>query len=224
MTIIVPRSAWGAKKAEPGGNRFKPPILGMAVHWEDRTPQENHDKCDDEVRWVQAFHMGPERGWNDIAYNAIACNHGRLYQGRIGGCAANGSNFGNDHFPAVCWLGKPGYQPTDAALAAIHDAKEYLHIPADGPVYPHNHFWPTACPGPYLTAWCKAGAHDPTKPKPPPDPRHYLVTYVDGTGATVSRWKSAQEYDDFTRKVRDDHKDDTVPWPWSSIFDPVGEP
>lgn len=204
MTIIVPRSAWGAKPAEPGGNKFVMPHLGMAVHWEDAPPQADHDLCDNEVRAVQAFHMGPSRGWNDIAYNAIACNHGRLYQGRIGGCAANGSNFGNERFPAVCWLGKPGFTPTDLALGAIHDAQEYLNIPASDPVYPHNHFWPTACPGPALTAWCKAGAKDPTgKPKPPPL-KHYQMTGPDG----VTRIQTEGELHDFIDRQQEAHKDD----------------
>lgn len=178
MTIWVPRAAWGARPAIPGGNKFSPPILGKGVHWEAAPPPANHDDCDNAVREIQNFHMNV-RGWNDVAYNAIACNHGRLFQGRIGGTAANGTNFGNEHFPAVCWLGGPGHAPTDAALGAIFDATELLHIPADTPTYPHNHFVATACPGPALTAWCKAGGHDPAKPKPPLE-KHFRWTGLDG--------------------------------------------
>lgn len=204
MTVIVPRSAWGAKPAVPGGNRFSPPLLGLAIHWEAAAPPADHAKCDDAVRLIQAFHMGPSRKWNDIAYNAIACNHGYLYQGRIGGTAANGTDFGNQHFPAACWLGGPGHVPTDAALGALHDAKAYLHVSSDKPVYPHNHFFATACPGPALTAWCKAGAPDPSnKPKPPPD-KHFAVTGPEG----VRRICTNSELCDYFDRQREGHQDD----------------
>jgi hypothetical protein len=163
LAKIIARGDWGAVAPKGARNQLGS-VLGVSVHWEAAAPPQDHADCAKAVKQIQAFHMGPSRGWSDIAYNYLACNHGFLFEGRGKGIgsAANGTDFGNQHFYAVCWLGGPGHKPEDEALGAIADARAMLA--PDGDVFPHAHFFATACPGPDLSAWVKLGAKDPGKP------------------------------------------------------------
>ena len=164
MAKIISRAEWGAVAPKGARNKLGS-VMGVAVHWEAAAPPKNHDQCAGAVKQIQEFHMGPSRKWSDIAYNYLACDHGFLFEGRGKGIgsAANGTDFGNQHFYAVCWLGGPGHEPADAALGAIADARRMLS--PDGQVFPHSHFFATACPGPKLAAWVKGGAKDPGNPE-----------------------------------------------------------
>lgn len=221
MTTFVTRAQWGARAAKPGGNKFGA-IYGTAVHWEAAPPPALHSACDDAVRRVQAFHMDG-RGWNDIAYNLIACDHDYLFEGRQGGTAANGTDFGNEHFPAVCWLGGPGHVPKDGALRAIATARGRLGG-NDKPIFPHSHFHPTACPGPFLTTWVKQGAHAPGKPKPPPPVPHFEVAYTDKAGAAHKRAVYLADLEEFFRTAANAHEGDDVPYPVVVTYYPDGVP
>lgn len=167
------------------------------------------------------------RGWNDIAYNLVACDHDYLFEGRHGGTAANGTDYGNEHFPAVCWLGGPGHTPKDGALRAIDSARGRLGG-NDKPIYPHNHFYATACPGPFLTAWVKGGAHPPGAPPAPKPVLHWGVTFTDDQGQQQTRgpWTGAQ-VDDFRLRVSQNHVDDKPGDPntvYIATFYPGGAP
>jgi hypothetical protein len=114
------------------------------------------DRCDDKVRVIQGFHMDT-RGWNDIAYSFVVCPHGNVFEGRGWGVrtAAQGTNAGNSHFHAVCFLGGKGDPVTDAAKAAISAVRAELvrRLPRATDVKPHSWFHSTACPGPALRIW-----------------------------------------------------------------------
>jgi hypothetical protein len=206
VTTIVTRAQWGARAARPGGNVFST-ILGLAVHWEDAPPPTAHSGCAAAVRAIQKFHMDV-RGWNDLAYNFVACNHDYLFQGRVGGCAANGTDYGNQHFKAVCWLGGPGHTPTDGALSAMAYCRTHQGLDGD-PIYPHSHFYPTDCPGDSLRGWIAGGAKDPTKPPVPRPEKHWQVMGPDG----VLRIYTLGELTDYFGRQQDAHADDPTGTP-----------
>jgi len=111
---FVSRAQWGARSASTSTN-ITPD--GVAVHWEGpHIGSFPHSSCAALVRGIQAFHMDT-RGWADLAYSAIGCPHGYVFEGRGPGhrTAANGTDDGNQRFYAVCFLGGEGDEFTLAA-------------------------------------------------------------------------------------------------------------
>lgn len=113
----------------------------------------NHADCIRVWKGWQAFHMGPERGWVDIAYTGGICPHGYAFAGRGVGVrtAANGTNGGNFTFYAVVFILGGDQQPTREAW----DAFEWwvMHLRGKGAgdrVVPHSWHKPTGCPGPHV--------------------------------------------------------------------------
>jgi len=170
---FVSRAEWGARWAS-SSTSITP--VGVAVHWEGPhmgTP--THDRCAGIVRGFQAFHMDTN-GWADIAYSAVVCPHGYVFEGRGRGhrTAANGSNDGNQRFYAVCFMGGEGDVFTDEARDGINDAIDWL---GGGQITGHRDHTDTACPGDEIYAWVQAGhprsgvtEPPPTRPpEPPPD-------------------------------------------------------
>lgn len=81
---LVTRTQWGAK---PPKNRLTMPVAakeGIFIHYtsSDSDEQSDHAKCAGRVKGIQDFHMGPSRGWSDIAYSFVVCKHGTIFEGR----------------------------------------------------------------------------------------------------------------------------------------------
>lgn len=151
---LVTRAQWGAR---PPRNRTPLNPTGATAHWEG--PHMGvfpHTACPSKVRGIQAFHMD-SRGWSDIAYNAIVCPHGYVFEGRGPGVrsAANGTDPGNDNDAAVCYLSGEGDPFTPAGAQAMADAMHWLS--PGGKRHAHRDWKPTACPGDTIAAW----AHSP---------------------------------------------------------------
>lgn len=163
----VNRSTWGARAPlhapTPIGT-----VLGMGVHYSAMNADERsyHTECAARVRAIQNFHMSPDpndpsKPWNDIAYNWLVCKHGYVFVGRGRGIrsAANGTDSGNDHYPAVCFLGDDTVGRDDVtskgrrALAELI-ARETGLVAGDTSVRPHSFFRRTTCPGDDLRAFC----------------------------------------------------------------------
>lgn len=171
---LVNRSEWGARaprhKDSIGG------VYGIAIHWEGpRMGSFPHDLCDDKVRGIQRFHMD-SRGWNDIAYNFLVCPHGAVFEGR--GLwirsAAQGTNEGNGHYYAACYLGGQGDPFTAEAKRAFNELIGYVQANGAGKnVKGHREFHATACPGEEIFLWLKANrpSQGSSKPLPKPTPR-----------------------------------------------------
>lgn len=119
-----------------------------------------HDKCAAKVRGIQAFHMDRRR-WDDIAYSFVVCPHGAIYEGRGWGVrtAANGTDFGNDHYFAACYLGGEGDPFTEEAKQAYRFLEWAFRqrYGRDPEVRPHSSFKTTACPGPAIRTWIATG-------------------------------------------------------------------
>jgi hypothetical protein len=118
-----------------------------------------HSKCADKVRVIQRFHI-VTRGWADIAYNAVVCPHGSVFEGRglHTTSAANGDTVPNDTHYAVCYLGGENDPFTDAGKQGFHDAVQWLRTEGDaGPeVNGHRDHKSTACPGDAIYAWLRS--------------------------------------------------------------------
>lgn len=171
-TPFVPRSEWGARPAT--GRAPINATFGTTIHWEG--PQMGihpHSACASYVRGIQRFHMDT-RGWTDIAYSAVVCPHGYVFEGRWVNrkTGANGTNVGNATAYAICYLGGQGDPFTPEARVAIYDATVHLrsHGGAGPGVNCHRDWKPTACPGDFICTWVKNGlkiSNTPTVPTTP---------------------------------------------------------
>lgn len=177
MTTFVTRDEWGARPP-----RSTPSAItseGTTGHWEGGGiwggPVGSHDRCATLVRGIQAYHMDAN-GWTDIAYNAVACPHDYLFEGRGPDrrSAANGTNTANSRSAVVCYLGGVGDEFPDAAKRAMLSAAWYLHA---GLIWGHRDWYATQCPGDEIYGWIHAGAPspDPTPQPQPPHPEDHMI-------------------------------------------------
>ncbi len=152
---LITRAQWGARapRARPAED-----FTGGTAHWEGpHMGTFPHASCPAKIRGIQAFHMDA-RGWSDIAYNAVVCPHGYVFEGRGRNVrsAANGTNVGNDSDAAVCYLGGEGDPFTPEGAAAMADALHWLS--PGGQRHAHRDWKPTACPGDTIAAWVHSPA------------------------------------------------------------------
>lgn len=184
---FVSRAQWGAR-APRKGNSLSPRPKGVAVHWNGpKMGSRDHSKCAAAVRGIQSFHMHT-RGWADIAYSYLVCEHGYVFEGRglYVGSAANGSTQANLDYYAVMALVGEGDKVTEALLDGIADAVAVCRQRAGNEVCGHRDRFGTECPGDELYRHVKAGrfsggkATTPSKPasaipsvgaKPPARPK-----------------------------------------------------
>jgi hypothetical protein len=156
---LVTRSQWSARPPKQVTN-ISGPVLGVTLHWEGPAMGSfAHESCPARIRTVQNFHMD-SRGWSDIAYNAVVCPHGAVFEGRWLGLrsAANGTNVGNNTHYAVCGLFGEHDPLTAEAKAGFRDAIAFFRAGgAGGEIKPHQAWTSTACPGPEVVAWINQG-------------------------------------------------------------------
>lgn len=161
MLEIVTRAEWHASpRVSPASRNIHPEKGGVAIHWGgDRLGTVAHAECVNIVRSYQRFHIR-SRGWADIAYTYLVCQHGKVFEGRGPGrrTAANGTTRANDAWYAVCALMGKGDKATPELLAALRGAVEHLwDMGARSRVSGHRDHWATDCPGPELYGWLSDG-------------------------------------------------------------------
>lgn len=160
----ISRNAWDARNPKSVTPLVHSQQRGTGVHYSGGAAEArlNHAECANVVRSIQRFHMDT-RGWADIAYSFLPCNHGAIFVGRGRGVrtAANGTNSGNDGYHAVCFLGGDRDGRADvtpeglAALKiAISDCNSWAGVKE---VRPHSSFKPTECPGDEIRSWISRG-------------------------------------------------------------------
>jgi len=150
------------------------PSFGTTKHWEGpHMGAFSHASCFTKIRGIQAFHMGPQRNWVDIAYTGLVCPHGYAFEGRgvFHRTAANGTNTGNNTAYAVCYLGGENDPFTEEAKLAERAFSNYLrtHGSAGQNVNCHRDWKATACPGDTICAWVDSGEPIPNIPEPEDD-------------------------------------------------------
>lgn len=173
---FVSRAQWGARP--PRGRDAAPGMtLGVGVHWlGDTGHPTSHDDCAGTMQWVQNLHMD-DRGWVDFAYNAGACPHGVVYEGRgprirnaaNGGVFRNGVD-SNAGWASVLYLGSKAGPPLSRfGMDAINDAAEWLGVAA-GEWLGHKDFLGTDCPGSVIYSWTHNGHPRGSEDQGRPDP------------------------------------------------------
>lgn len=156
---IVTRTEWGARPAR-GRSTFSKAPNGVFLHYTaaewDRTdsPKDSYDR----VRRIEAFHMGPSRGWNSIAYSFLYDRHGQIFEGRGWGVQGAHTVGFNSTAHAFCFLGtdKEGRDDlTDDGRAAVSwlIREAFRRYPEGKRVRGHGDVNPTACPGAELRAF-----------------------------------------------------------------------
>ena len=201
QTKMVSRAEWGARR--PKYTTPFTPSFGTTAHWEGPgLPDFTHDACASYVRGIQRYHMDA-KGWADIAYTAVVCPHGYVFEGRWIGkrTGANGTNAGNNAAYAVCFLGGVGDEFTSLADRALHDTMIHLRLHGGaGPgVNCHRDWKATQCPGDEICRRVKGGRYSsntglpsPTPPPPvapPPPPSGPRILREGMRGSDVSEWQ-----------------------------------
>jgi peptidoglycan hydrolase-like protein with peptidoglycan-binding domain len=185
---LVRRSAWGAPASSPAAALAR--ARGVKVHWLGGPYTVGpHSGCAAKVRAVRAAHLAhPTEGYVDIAYNAIACPHRYVFEGRGAGrrSGANGSvELNTAHYAVLALHGTTTGPPGDMLLHALADAIGWLQDEGAGEeVLGHRDGYNTQCPGADLYAWVEAGAPRPGGELPQGDsgapvplpPARYQVT------------------------------------------------
>jgi hypothetical protein len=156
---IVTRSQSGlrAPKKVIRGTLYRP----STGHWNGPgIPVVPHEKCAGLLRGIQNYHMDV-KGWFDIAYNYIVCQHGVIFEGRgLNVCnGANGTNVGNNTSHAVMWMaGKGDPFPQDEKNGfrrAVRFISDQTHAPDSA--IAHRDHKATECPGNERYNWIHAG-------------------------------------------------------------------
>lgn len=175
---IYTRAEWGARPANsitpaPGMTR------GIGVHHlgEGWGPTDDLDVSMAKMREIQDFHMGPQRGWNDFAYNFAVDFHGNGFVGRgyrVRNAANGGGIFAgldaNAGWLSILYLaGSSGPDLTPEAQDTIWQIAEGDNL-AGGDWLGHDDFLSTECPGPDRRRWLDNGHPRGHTAPPPPSP------------------------------------------------------
>lgn len=153
---FVSRTQWGARA--PRSKSRIGSVYGVTVHWNGPgLGAGGHDTCAGEVRAIQKHHMDDE-GWADIGYNALACRHGYVFEGRglgvLGAHAGESSIGGNAHWYGLQAMVGTGDHTTRELYQALKDAIGWFRRGgAGGKVNGHRDHHPTECPGGELYRW-----------------------------------------------------------------------
>jgi hypothetical protein len=175
-----PRKDWGAKDpAHPPTRLPSSAIDELVVHYSsmDAERRMSHDDCPGVVRAIQAFHQN-SRGWSDIGYSWLTCQHGGVFEGRGWNVYPAATLNHNFHTQAVCFLGGDKEGRDDVTVAGrealAHVVREFHRVTGPGKVVGHRDRVSTSCPGDELHAWVLAEgwrvAAPKTKPWPLPVP------------------------------------------------------
>lgn len=183
-TRFVTRTEWGARK--PKSVTALDHAEGVTCHWEGPTMGVfPHTSCASKVRGIQAFHMDT-RGWADIAYTAIVCPHGYVFEGRWAGhrTAAQGTNDGNARSLAVCFMSGAGDPWPEVARAGFAEVIYVLRAfkACGDTLWAHRDWHSTQCPGDAITADVRDGDIAKRTAPAPPVTKPASAVIVNGIG------------------------------------------
>lgn len=157
------RAAWGALKSTNPRTVAPGSRTGVSWHYPGGflklTPASSHESCYSQVRAWQRAHQA--KGWADIGYNLLICQHARVIEGR-------GADFRGSHSPGVNVV-HYGVQfmvsgtdaPTGAMLARAVQLRAALEAHSGHTLRQWGHkddpAASTDCPGPWIESWVHAG-------------------------------------------------------------------
>lgn len=152
---IISRAQWGAKRT-PNAPRPLSAVTGFYVHYHGTPPPASTGV------WVpkniEAIHLG--NGWNNgVGYHFVVDQAGAIYEGRgWGNVGAHSPPHNTDGIGVYVAVGGD-QKPTDAALRSVRWLYDEACRRTGKALYKrwHGYDYPTACPGPHLIAWVKAG-------------------------------------------------------------------
>lgn len=180
---IQPRSRWTNRKvsAPPqvgkrDGSTVHYPAFGDVV-----LKGQKHAECLRQVARVEAMHLANKaEGYTAIAYNLVACPHGKVIIGRgvNARSAANGTTAGNGSSGSILALAGNDEPLSPKLKQAIRDAHRAL---GGNKFWGHRDWIPTGCPGSKLYTWIQGGAklpgsHAKKAPAFPLKRTHYFGT------------------------------------------------
>lgn len=164
MTLVQPplafRADWNAlpPKSNPGGfSSYDATVCHYTAANKGYAVPESgdHSRCVSQVQSIQRQHQAIANQ-SDIEYNALACNHGVLFEGRVKGYkgGANGTASSNATMPSICCLLGVGDQPSDKMLNAV----AWFHSRVESiagrllEMKKHKDIYATSCPGDPMSA------------------------------------------------------------------------
>lgn len=161
------RATVGLPSVSGVSTNITPASGGVAIHYNGGavgiTASHPHSQCRAWVKNTHNYHVNGN-GWAYFAYSLAVCQHGIVMEGRGIGrrTAANGTNYGNQHYYAIVAVLGGNETPTTAMLDAIADAVAYLRSQggAGNQIRPHSYFLATSCPGNKLRNHITAGRFD----------------------------------------------------------------
>jgi hypothetical protein len=118
VTKLHPRADWAGKLSAKGPLQAETPRF-LLVHHTVSSNTYAETAVADQIRGFFNFHTGPEKGWNDVAYNFFIDRFGGVWEARTGSLAgpvrgdATGGNQGFSQL--VCMVGDFGAQPPSPA-------------------------------------------------------------------------------------------------------------
>lgn len=172
---MVSRKEWGARPPKRVVH-MNTPVTVLFIHHTDMQSCHSLDQCIKDMRIIQNFHMD-DRGWNDIAYNYLIGEDGRVYEGRGWNSVGSHTLGWNDVSIAFSVMGNyTDHVPNDAAIAQIFGlmdcATSLKKLTPDFKMYGHRDVRPTSCPGEafykLIRTWKHYDHGKPVKPTPTP--------------------------------------------------------
>jgi len=158
--FVRARAAWGA--AEPVQPYVAHTPAAVTLHhtgalWTGRPPIEQY------LRNIQAFHTGPRREWEDIAYHYLVDLDGTVWAGRPPTVRGNPSIYFDSRGQVlICLVGDYEVQePSQVQIAAVGTTAAWLirrfNMTA-GAIGAHRDYAPTTCPGASVYRLLQEGA------------------------------------------------------------------
>lgn len=172
MPKIITRASWGAARPRSVSRTAWTTTDLWVHHTAGHAPASDMAAEAREMRAIQAFHMGPSRGWSDIGYGFVIAPSGRIYEGRGENVWAAHCPGHNDE-PSVCIMGNyDGAVPSEAVRMAVWEMADHLGLTR---LRGHREGFPTSCPGNGVVERI-VRAPRPTRPAESADPLPYSNT------------------------------------------------
>jgi len=104
---IRPRSDWGEALPPTGPLTVEDEVRFLMVHHTASNNDYGPDDVVDEIREFYDLHVGPTRGWSDVAYNFLIDRFGGIWEGRQGSLTSpirGDATGGSQGFALLCSL------------------------------------------------------------------------------------------------------------------------